>query len=318
MRAMTLYSYRRKMFAHSLDRTRSGVWVASPPMIELESDSEGIASGIRTCLSASRSDIDHPDSLVGLLRPILSLAHVRTYADFAKSARSVNVERLDDVVTLTPTRNAGVKGGYIGAPHLAKSCSVDSAELGDLALKALSQSTGADKGRKETHSMRGKSTTGKRARSPNSPTGASHDFASLRALEDDLRGNAELAAGAATQEQIMSAEQYAGFHLPPEYRAFLERFGAAIVGPYGVYGFGVAPGMSKVWPSVIEVTEHFRSDGWRGTFDTLVIAVDHSGNAITLDASGLVHRLDHDSGQVENLAATFGEFVRACLSKAHH
>lgn len=65
--------------------------------------------------------------------------------------------------------------------------------------------------------------------------------------------------------------------------------------------------------SVIAVTERFRADGWPGTEDTLVISMDHAGNAITLDVQGVVHRFDHDSGVTEVLAPSFGDFVVKCL-----
>jgi hypothetical protein len=136
----------------------------------------------------------------------------------------------------------------------------------------------------------------------------------LRVLEDDLAGNPVLVAGTPLASDISQIEAFAGFPLPADYRAFVEKYGAAIVGPYSVYGVGASEAMGKNESSVIAVTERFRADGWPGAEGTLVVSMDHSGNAITLDAQGIVHRFDHDSGTSEMLAPSFGNFVIWCMA----
>jgi hypothetical protein len=136
----------------------------------------------------------------------------------------------------------------------------------------------------------------------------------LNALEDDLAGDPVLMAGTPLASDISQIEAFAGFPLPGDYRAFVEKYGAAIVGPYSVYGVGASEAMGENESSVIAVTERFRADGWPGTEDTLVVSMDHAGNAITLDAQGFVYRFDHDSGTNEVLAPSFGNFVVKCLA----
>lgn len=136
----------------------------------------------------------------------------------------------------------------------------------------------------------------------------------LKALEDDLTGDPVLVAGSPRASDVRQIDAFAGFPLPEEYRAFVEKYGAAIVGPYSVYGVGASEAMGDNENSVIAVTERFRADGWPGTEDALVISMDHAGNAITLDDQGFVHRFDHDSGATEVLASSFGDFVVKCLA----
>jgi hypothetical protein len=138
----------------------------------------------------------------------------------------------------------------------------------------------------------------------------------LDALDDDLAGDPVLMAGAPLVSDINRIEAFAGFRLPVDYRAFVEKYGAAIVGPYSVYGMGTSEAMDNNENSVIIVTERFRANNWPGSENALVISTDHAGNAITLDAQGIVHRFDHDSGSTEVVASSFGNFVVKCLAKA--
>jgi hypothetical protein len=131
----------------------------------------------------------------------------------------------------------------------------------------------------------------------------------LATLEDNFAGDPELMAGAPLASDISKIEAFAGFRLPADYRSFVEKYGAAIVGPFSVYGVGASEAMAENDGSVIAVTERFRADGWPSAEGTLVVSMDHAGNAITLDAQGLVHRFDHDSGTTEMLARSFSDFV---------
>ncbi len=139
----------------------------------------------------------------------------------------------------------------------------------------------------------------------------SNDF--LEALEADVGDDPVLVARAATWEQILEIEEFAQFTLPADYVHFLERYGAAIVGPYSVYGVGASEAMGNDERSIIEVTDRFRRDHWPGVENTLVISMDHAGNAITLDAHGAVRKFDHDAGMETILAPNFAEFVIRCL-----
>ncbi|HEY5721143.1 MAG TPA: SMI1/KNR4 family protein [Allosphingosinicella sp.] len=134
-------------------------------------------------------------------------------------------------------------------------------------------------------------------------------------LDDFFSEFPVLVAGAPQASEVDQIESFAGFQLPLEYRMFVERYGAAIVGPHSVYGVGASEAMGKYEASVIAVTERFRAEGWPGTEDTLVISMDHAGNAITLDARGIVHRFDHDDGSTDELASSFGMFIEKLLAR---
>ncbi len=134
----------------------------------------------------------------------------------------------------------------------------------------------------------------------------------LGLLDREFAEDPGLAAGKPVPSDIALIEQFAGFALPADYRMFVEKYGAADVGPFSIYGVGAFEMMEDDEDSVIGVTKHFRLDGWPGTEDSLVISVDHAGNAITMDAAGAVRRFDHDFGDTADLG-TFTSFLRWCL-----
>jgi len=135
----------------------------------------------------------------------------------------------------------------------------------------------------------------------------------LALLDADFSKHPVLMAGPASASDVSKIEAYVSFPLPADYRTFVERYGGAIVGPYSVFGFGVSDAMGDDETSAIQVTERFRSQQWPGTESSLVISMDHAGNAITLDPQGHVHRYDHDSGSTEELAGSFENFIKWCL-----
>jgi len=139
--------------------------------------------------------------------------------------------------------------------------------------------------------------------------------ATLALLDSDFSKHPVLIAGPASEDKVSEIEAFAGFPLPSDYKAFIERYGGAIVGPYSVFGFGASDAMADDESSVIQVTERFRSQRWPGTQEDIVISMDHAGNPITLDRCGHIHRFDHDSGVSENISDSFEGFIKWCLAK---
>lgn len=101
---------------------------------------------------------------------------------------------------------------------------------------------------------------------------------------------------------------------PRDYRAFLERYGAAIVGSSPIFGLRPVEPMGNEW-SVVDVNRRYRADNWPGVEDWLVISADNSGNPIGIDRDGRLWTSDHDLGEVLLVAEDFEEFLRKkCLN----
>jgi hypothetical protein len=132
-------------------------------------------------------------------------------------------------------------------------------------------------------------------------------------LEAKFREHPFLAAKEVPLSAVQPLEDFAGFGLPADYKEFVRRFGGAMVGAYPIFGVIEAEVMGD-GEIAISVTERFRADGWPGTEDWLVIPVDHAGNPIGIDGSGVVWISDHDTGTVDVLAKSFKEYiVQNCL-----
>ena len=133
-------------------------------------------------------------------------------------------------------------------------------------------------------------------------------------IEEKFKKHPVLKAEAVAYEEIDAAAAIAGVKLPEDYREFIHRYGGAIVGPLPIIGLRKAQAMANTERSVFEVTKHFRSQGWRGVDEWLVISVDLAGNPIGLDKDGRIWIFDHDAGVVEIIAKNFEGFLRKrCL-----
>lgn len=140
--------------------------------------------------------------------------------------------------------------------------------------------------------------------------------ATLSLLDADFAKYPMLVAGPPQEAEMAKLEAAIGFALPADYRAFVKRYGGAIVGAYSVFGIGASDEMGDDEASAMQMTERFRAQKWPGTEDALVISMDHAGNAVTLGRDGQVNRFDHDSGTAERLAESFEGFVlNWCLGR---
>ena len=128
-------------------------------------------------------------------------------------------------------------------------------------------------------------------------------------LDADFAEYPMLVAGPVEEAAVNELEAAVGFQLPSDYRAFVMRYGGAIVGAYSIYGVGASDAMGDNESSAMQVTERFRMQKWPGTGSALVVSTDHAGNAITLNAEGRVHRFDHDNGTTEQLAESFEDLI---------
>lgn len=133
----------------------------------------------------------------------------------------------------------------------------------------------------------------------------------LSALERSFSSFPQLVAVPVSDAEIAAAEQRLGCSFGEPYRAFVRRFGAAIVGDLPVLGLAKAEAMGRDEWSVVDVTEWFRRERWPGVDAWWIVSVDGAGNPIGVDESGRVWVSDHDAGGVFLLAASFEAFLES-------
>ena len=142
MKRATLYERKGKVFVHSSSRTTAGVWIINAPALAIDlQDLTGIGGAVRQCLAASREGVQHPQSFANLFAPVFVLAGVKSFNTFVKSAKCVEVEASDGVsLTLIPTRNEGVDGGFAPLSNTAETAFDSDEAVGATVVEALSLS----------------------------------------------------------------------------------------------------------------------------------------------------------------------------------
>ncbi|WP_417386272.1 SMI1/KNR4 family protein [Gimesia sp.] len=117
-----------------------------------------------------------------------------------------------------------------------------------------------------------------------------------------------------SNEEVDIAEQQIGVPFPQDFRAFILKYGGAVVGPYPIFGLRAAHVMDEDNWSVVEVTKQLRQMGIDNANHWIMISEDHAGNPIGMAADGKVFIYDHDFDGVSEIATTFEEYLRrVCL-----
>lgn len=137
----------------------------------------------------------------------------------------------------------------------------------------------------------------------------------VRRLESLFQSDPQLVAGPVEVSEVETAEKALAVPFGDEYRSFLVRYGAAIVGSLPILGLRRADAMAVDTYSVVDVTVQFRADGWPSTDEWAVFSVDHSGNPIGLSRDGTVWIYDHDAGEVSLVARSFEQFLIQLLDR---
>lgn len=114
--------------------------------------------------------------------------------------------------------------------------------------------------------------------------------------------------------EIEKASKILGIPFARDYYEFLLEFGAAMIGPYPIYGLRPVEVLGNDSWSVLEVTKRYRDDEVPGTAEWAVVSCDHAGNPVGMDKDGVIWIHDHDFGGVAPLAKNFEAYVRIrCL-----
>ena len=116
--------------------------------------------------------------------------------------------------------------------------------------------------------------------------------------------------------EVETAERRLGRSFDPDYKEFLLRYGAAMIGAQPVLGLSRVEVLGDDWWSVVHVTRHFWDDGWAGTDGWYIVSTDGSGNPIGIDDTGRVWISDHDTGKIEMLSENFCSWLGNVVSAA--
>ncbi len=113
MKKATSYKRGQRVFTHANSSTTAGVWILElPALVADATDVKLVGQQVAQAIQASKQGVPHPTSWKGLFDPVLSLAGVKSWSTFAKSARCVGLEWETDCVSIVSTENLGADGGF--------------------------------------------------------------------------------------------------------------------------------------------------------------------------------------------------------------
>jgi len=92
-------------------------------------------------------------------------------------------------------------------------------------------------------------------------------------------------------------------------------FGAAMVGPYPIFGLRPVDVMGKRRWSVVDVTREYRRKRIPGCNEWAIVSEDQAGNPVGLDREGAIWIHNHDFGGIARLAQNFEEYLRVKCMK---
>lgn len=143
MKGATVYERGGVLFLSPSSLTTAGVWIGTEPLLSLQPGSSPSALGeaIITVLNASRDVVPHPTDWGGLIKPLLELAGVKSWATFIKKARCVSLRLDGDQLRLIPHRNLGGKEGYEALVEQVTTLKFPSSpnEIGDAGIDSISR-----------------------------------------------------------------------------------------------------------------------------------------------------------------------------------
>jgi hypothetical protein len=138
-----------------------------------------------------------------------------------------------------------------------------------------------------------------------------------RMVDERFRRHPKARASAVEASEFDCAIGGAGYHIDPDYKEFVLRYGGGIVGPSPIYGLRKAEFMGTVGgkSTAPELTAWFQAKQWPGIENWLIFSMDQGGNPIGFSSDGKVWLSDQlDFKQIVQLASGFEDYVlKWCL-----
>lgn len=133
------------------------------------------------------------------------------------------------------------------------------------------------------------------------------------ALEQKFAAFPFLRGTGASTDEVDEVSRILARPLPQDYREFLRRYGAAIVGAYPIFGVREVEPLGTSW-SVIKMNDHFRKINWSGVTEWVIFSNDLAGNPYGFDDDGSVWISDEEFGEISRVYDDFEQFLRdQCL-----
>ncbi len=117
----SVYERDNKWYLHPSSRTVTGLWILTPPILELDAGDtrEHKGGAVIEALAESRHGIPMPADGNKVADPLLVAAKARSWSALLKNAKSVHVQRETGRLTVMPSRKTDRTGTQEGIPDEA-------------------------------------------------------------------------------------------------------------------------------------------------------------------------------------------------------
>jgi len=119
MKRATVYLRKHAIYIHSSSATTAGVWVLTSPCVKLERDcsERQIGEQALRALAESKTGLPHPREWGSVLEPLLRLANVKSWSEFARPASCAEIEEEGGRLSVVRTENLGAQEGFRAVPQ---------------------------------------------------------------------------------------------------------------------------------------------------------------------------------------------------------
>jgi hypothetical protein len=127
-------------FISSYSQTTDGFWTRNNDILTctVTSSEDYLGEVVLATLTHSRVNIATPPQQSRRPDPLLKAAGVGSYSEFMKRTRIVQVERTNDQLTVTPTRNLGSREGFAPLDHKQLTVTIENPRVvGNAILRAF-------------------------------------------------------------------------------------------------------------------------------------------------------------------------------------
>jgi hypothetical protein len=133
-----IYERKGVLFVMAAHKTKAGFWIDDEQVVSLVGPTmEELGRVIEEALGRSRDGVPTPLPTVRLDKPLLKAAGVGSWATFMNLSRHVSISSDDGMLTATPYRNLGSKGGFGPEADAAVPTAASRPVLGQLVIDLL-------------------------------------------------------------------------------------------------------------------------------------------------------------------------------------
>lgn len=119
IRMASVYERGGKLYFSPTSRTVTGLWILTPPIVDLELTAKNADKGdaLLRMLNASTTEVPNPAPGTSAAAPLLTAANVASWSDFIRQARGIKIELHNGRLKFIPYKKVDDMGRHVSIPE---------------------------------------------------------------------------------------------------------------------------------------------------------------------------------------------------------